>query len=75
MRKASWTATDAKVCCTCEYWNGERELQFLAGVRLNAILAQENPQGRCFAKNNCLSSYSNPCAVCCSHYKRWHKLP
>lgn len=27
------------------------------------------------AKNNCLSSYSNPCAVTCPHYKRWHKLP
>lgn len=74
MRKTSWTAVNAKVCCTCEYWSGERDLQFLSGTRLNAIIAQENPQGCCSAKNNCLSSYSNPCAVTCPHYKRWHKL-
>ena len=43
VQKASWTKINDKVCCTCEYWNGERELQFLAGTRLNAILSYSNP--------------------------------
>ncbi len=75
VQKTAWTRVNAKVCCTCEYWDGERELQFLPGVRLNAILAQFNPQGRCLAKMNCLMSYSNPGAAYCATYKRWHKLP
>lgn len=75
VQKTPWTRVNAKVCCTCEYWDGERELQFLPGVRLNAILAQFNPQGRCTAKMNCLMSYSNPGAAYCATYKRWHKLP
>ena len=75
VQKTPWTRVNAKVCCTCEYWDGERELQFLPGVRLNAILAQFNPQGRCTAKMNCLMSYSNPGAAYCPTYKRWHKLP
>ena len=37
VQKTPWTRVNAKVCCTCEYWDGERELQFLPGVRLNAI--------------------------------------
>ena len=58
VQKTAWTRINDKVCCTCEYWNGERELQFLPGVRLNAILAQFNPQGRCQAKMNCLMALS-----------------
>ena len=75
VQKTPWTRVNAKVCCTCEYWDGERELQFLPGVSLNAILAQFNPQGRCQAKMNCLMSYDNPGAAYCPTYKRWHKLP
>ncbi len=75
VKKAAWTRINDKVCCTCEYWNGERELQFLPGIKLNAILAQFNPQGGCFARINGLTSYDNPGAAYCRTYKRWHKLP
>ena len=75
VQKASWTQLKRKVCCTCEYWDGERELQFIAGIKLNAILAQYNPQGRCMAKGNSFTSYGNPGAEHCPTYKRWHKLP
>ena len=50
---AQWTGLDRKVCCTCEYWNGQRELDFKYN-RVYAVLAQSTPQGRCFAKGNVL---------------------
>ena len=74
-RMALWTNLKSPVCCMCEYWIGERELQFTGGVRLNGILAQVIPQGKCQAKINCLSGLSNPCAVSCFAYKKWHNLP
>ena len=74
-QKALWTNLTSPVCCMCEYWIGERELQFIGGVRLNGILAQVIPQGKCQAKNNCLCGFGNPCAVSCFAYKKWHKLP
>lgn len=64
---------DRKLCCCCEYWNGERELEFKNG-RLYAIQAQTSPQGRCLARSNVLMSYANN-AESCKAYKRWHKLP
>lgn len=70
---AQWTGLDRKVCCTCEYWNGQRELDFKYN-RVYAVLAQSTPQGRCFAKGNVLMSFGYS-GDCCGSYKRWHKLP
>ena len=71
--KTPWTSWKQKVCCTCEYWDGEREIEF-RNSQLWAVQAQCNPQGRCKARYNCSMSFSNS-AQYCKTYKRWHLLP
>lgn len=60
------------ICATCEYWGGERELDF-QNARLMYLRAQVVPQARCAGalKNTCQSPTNRPC----KSYKRWHKLP
>lgn len=71
--KAEWFNWQGKFCCTCQYWDGEREVHFV-GLKLNSIKAQDIPQGRCKGKGNVLSSY-HMSADHCPMYKRWHELP
>lgn len=71
---AGVTRLDSKVCCFCEYWDGQRSLEFRMGT-LYAVQAQYNPQGRCSVRNNSHMSFNNDFAERCPAYKRWHQLP
>ncbi len=71
---ATWTKYNENVCCTCEYWNGERELNFIPGQKLYAIMAQCVPPGKCAARNNITTLYCD-LRTTCKTYKRWHMLP
>ncbi len=72
IKKTPWARIDAHVCCTCEYWGGERDLDF-RNQKLMYIQVQYIPQGKCAgARPGVLMSYSN---YGCSSYKKWHKLP
>ena len=59
------------ICCTCEYWGGERELDF-RNVKLFHILAQFNPQPLCAGARR--GTIQSPTNRACPAYKRWHKL-
>ncbi len=65
------TDPQARICSTCEYWGGERDLDFRGG-KLLYVQAQYNPQPRCTGpKLNTSQAATNRC----TEYKRWHKLP
>ncbi len=70
---AQCTRVNDKICATCEYWIGERNLEFKNNM-LYAILVGTKLQGRCGGHQNVLMTYSNP-ANHCKMYKRWHMLP
>ena len=59
------------ICATCEYWGGERDLDFQFG-RLMYLRAQIIPQAKCAGalKNTCQAPHNHACKF----YKRWHKL-
>ena len=62
-----------KICCTCEYWDGERELSIHC-AKIYGVIARFNPQGRCPIKGNTLAGYAQS-AKYCKEYKKWHMLP
>ena len=60
------------ICGTCEYWGGERTLDF-QNNKLMYIQAQYYPQPKCAGAYMDTSQGSANRA--CAAYKRWHKLP
>ena len=60
------------ICCTCEYWGGERELDF-RNATLMYVQAQFNPPAKCAGAR--LNTIQFPTNRACHAYKRWHKLP
>ena len=61
-----------EICCTCEYWGGERDLDF-QNARLMYVRAQYNPQPKCAGAR--MNTAQFPTNRACPAYKRWHKLP
>ena len=60
------------ICATCEYWGGERELDF-QNARLMYVRAQYCPQPKCAGAR--MNTSQGPTNRACPAYKRWHKLP
>ncbi len=60
------------ICATCEYWGGERELDF-QNRKLMYVRAQTCPQPLCAGALGGTSQ--DPWNRACNAYKRWHKLP
>lgn len=60
------------ICATCEYWGGERELEF-QNAKLMNIRAQYSPQPKCAGA--LMNSSQSPNNQACPAYKRWHKIP
>ena len=60
------------ICCTCEYWGGERDLDF-QNARLMYVRAQYCPQPKCAGAR--MNTAQGPTNRACPAYKRWHKLP
>ena len=60
------------ICATCEYWGGERDLDF-QNARLMYVRAQYCPQPKCAGAR--MNTSQGPTNRACPAYKRWHKLP
>ena len=60
------------ICCTCEYWGGERDLDF-QNAKLMYVRAQYYPQPQCAGAR--MNTAQGPTNRACPAYKRWHKLP
>lgn len=61
-----------KLCATCEYWAGPRQLDYFAG---HVVLPNQSINGKCMcmngphARGDRLSNYTT-----CSCYKKWGVL-
>ena len=61
-----------ELCATCEYWGGERELDF-RNAQLMYLQAQIYPQPLCAGAR--MNTGQSPFKRACPAYKRWYKLP
>ena len=61
---------EKEICVTCQYWQGERSLEFRSS-KLYGIRHQDK-QGRSPVKDNVLRNGQMPK---CLQYKRWVELP
>ena len=65
-------AGHSKLCATCNYWVGPRQLNFMAS---HVILPQQSIMGKCQCQGGPFlrgDRLSNMCA--CSRYEKWSVL-
>ncbi len=65
---AYWRGVGDKACLTCQYWTGERELEFSCRKPYRVVTEQ------CNAKCQCRKSNTSMCYTC-RDWRKWIELP